>query len=61
MAQKQFISKPLLGENGETYHVCLGSYTIELKHGGYYARISKTPRIDSNAADIPVLIEEGGA
>lgn len=61
LAQKKFISKPLLGENGETYHVCLGSYTIELKHGGYYARISKTPRIDSNAADIPVLIEGGGA
>ncbi len=59
LAQKKFISRPLEGENGETYHVCLGSYTIDGEHGGYYARISQTPRIDSNAADIPVLIERG--
>lgn len=56
LAQKQFISKPLEGENGETYHVCLGSYTVDGEHAGYYARISETLRIDSNAADIPVLI-----
>ncbi len=58
LAQKQFHSKPLVGENGEAYHVCLGSYTVDGKQAGYYARISKTPRIDSNAADIPVLICE---
>ena len=40
--------------------MCLGSYTVDGAHAGYYARISNTPRIDSNAADIPVLIEEGG-
>jgi len=57
LAQKQFISKPLIGENNEQYHVCIGSYTIEGKHAGFYARISKYPRIDSYAADIPVLIE----
>lgn len=57
LAQKRFHSKPLLGENGEQFHVCLGSYSVDGKHGGYYARISDTPRIDSNAADIPVLIE----
>ena len=57
LAQKKFLSKPLLGENGEEFHVCLGSYSINGKHSGYYARISKLPRIDSNAADIPVLIE----
>lgn len=60
LAQKKFNSRPLLGENGESYHICLGSYTVEGAHAGYYARISLTPRIDSNAADIPVLIEEGG-
>ena len=60
LAQKKFHSLPLLGENGEEFHVCLGSYTVEGAHAGYYARISKTARIDSNAADIPVLIEEGG-
>ena len=60
LAQKKFHSLPLLGQNGEEFHVCLGSYTVEGAHAGYYARISTTPRIDSNAADIPVLIEEGG-
>ena len=57
LAQKKFNSKPLISEDGESFHICLGSYTVDGKHSGYYARISKTPRIDSNAADIPVLIE----
>ncbi|MFV0395184.1 MAG: glutathionylspermidine synthase family protein [Coprobacillaceae bacterium] len=58
LAQKKFISKPLLSENGESFHVCLGAYSVEGKAAGYYARMSKTPRIDSNAEDIPVLIEK---
>lgn len=57
LAQKQFHSQPLKSKEKDEYHVCLGSYTVDGKHAGYYARISKTPRIDSNAADIPVLIE----
>lgn len=57
LAQRKFNSKPLISENGESYHVCLGSYSVDGKHAGYYGRISKLPRIDSNAADIPVLIE----
>lgn len=57
IAQKKFESKALISPEGEAFHVCLGSYTVEGKHAGYYARISKTPRIDSFAADIPVLIE----
>lgn len=57
LAQKKFNSRALLTDEGESFHVCLGSYTVDGKHAGYYARISKTPRIDSNAADIPVLIE----
>lgn len=61
LAQKNFHSKPILTENGESFHVCIGSYGVENKHAGYYARISKLPRIDSYAADIPVLIERGGA
>ncbi len=60
LAQKRFNSKPLEGANGEHFHVCLGSYTVNEKHAGYYARISSSPRIDSNAADIPVLIEGNG-
>ena len=59
LAQRKFNSKPLVGNGGEEFHVCLGSYSVDGKHAGYYARISKTPRIDSNAADIPVLIEGG--
>ena len=58
LAQKKFESFPLKGEGGEEYHVCLGSYIIEGEHAGYYARISEYPRIDSYAADIPVLIEK---
>ena len=57
IAQKQFNSKPLVSEDGEKYHVCIGSYSVEGGHAGYYARISQTPRIDSYAADIPVLID----
>lgn len=60
LAQKKFISQPLMGTNGEEYHVCLGSYAVDGKHAGFYARISDTPRIDSNAADIPVLVEGKG-
>lgn len=59
LAQKKFHSKALEGANNEMYHVCLGSYSVNGKHAGYYARISDTPRIDSHAADIPVLIEGG--
>ena len=57
LAQKKFISLPLIGDDGKEYHVCLGSYTINGRHAGFYARINDAPRIDSNAADIPVLIE----
>ncbi|MBP3597731.1 MAG: glutathionylspermidine synthase family protein [Clostridia bacterium] len=57
LAQKKFESMPLKNEKGEEFHVCLGSYSVDGIHSGFYARISKTPRIDSYAADIPVLIE----
>lgn len=57
LAQKKFNSKPLVVEDGKNFHVCLGSYSVDGKHAGYYARISELPRIDSFAADIPVLIE----
>lgn len=57
IAQKKFISKSLNMANNEAFHVCIGSYTVDGKHAGFYARISRTPRIDSSAADIPVLIE----
>ena len=58
LAQKRFQSKPLKSEDGKEYHHCLGSYTIEGEHAGYYARMSLYPRIDSYAEDVPVLIEK---
>ncbi|MCL2820744.1 MAG: glutathionylspermidine synthase family protein [Oscillospiraceae bacterium] len=58
MAQKRFNSRELTDENGSSFHVCLGSYCIDGNAAGYYARISEKPRIDSSAADIPVLIEK---
>jgi len=57
VAQKRFSSKPLISDEGEGFHVCLGAFCVEGEAAGYYARISKTPRIDGSAADIPVLIE----
>ena len=57
LAQKKFISAPLLGADGKEYHDCVGSYSVDGKHAGFYARVSEFPRIDSNAADIAVLIE----
>ena len=58
LIQKKFKSNPLETEDGKKYHVCIGSYTIEGEHAGYYARMSQYPRIDSYAEDIPVLIEK---
>ena len=57
IAQRRFESQPLEGINGEKLHVCIGSYAVEGEHAGFYARVSHLLRIDSNAADIPVLIE----
>lgn len=57
IGQKKFISKPLLDSNNEKHHLSLGVYYVEGKFAGYYGRISKSTRIDSNAQDIPVLIE----
>jgi glutathionylspermidine synthase len=57
LAQKRFNSRPLVSDEGEHFHVCLGSFSVEGQAAGYYARLSRNPRIDSSAADIPVLIE----
>ena len=58
LAQKKFESQLIFDENGEGFHVCLGSYTVDGKQSGFYARVSRNPRIDSSAADIPVIIEK---
>ncbi len=57
LAQRRFESLPLPGGAGGAFHVCLGAYGVQGAFAGYYARVSHTPRIDSHAADIPVLIE----
>ena len=57
IAQEKFISKPLISPEGESFHVCLGSYAVDGKHAGFYTRISTKTRIDSEAQDIPVIIE----
>ena len=58
IAQKRFDSKAIISEDNLKYHLCIGSYCIDGKAAGYYARISEKPRIDSCALDIPVLIEK---
>lgn len=57
IAQKKFESKPLISDD-IPYHVCIGSYYVDGKHAGYYARMNTTPRIDSFAQDIPVIIKK---
>lgn len=59
IAQKQFDSKALISDDKQAFHVALGAYYVEGKAAGYYARLSKTRRVDSHAQDIPVLIEKG--
>lgn len=57
VAQKKFKSKPLLTEDGEAYHLCIGVFTVNGKCAGFYGRISPFPRIDARAKDIPILVE----
>lgn len=56
VAQRLFKSKPLITENNEAYHLCVGVFTISTKSAGFYGRISPYPRIDARAEDIPLLV-----
>ena len=56
IAQRRFKSQPVKTETGESYHLCIGVFTVDGKNAGFYGRISPYPRIDSNAIDIPILI-----
>ena len=60
IAQKRFESKPVLGADGESYHLCVGVFTVDGKAAGFYGRISPYPRIDEKAKDIPLLVEKEG-
>jgi len=60
IAQKMFNSPPITSPEGEKFFVCIGAYSVDNKFAGFYARINTAPRIDSNSADIAVLVEGGG-
>lgn len=59
VAQQKFISKPLVNEQGEQYHLCVGVFTVNGKSAGFYGRISPYARIDDRAKDIPILVKGG--
>lgn len=60
VAQRRFESKPLTDVNGESWHLCIGVFTVNGKSAGFYGRISPYPRIDHRAEDIPLLVSKGG-
>ena len=41
LAQKRFNSKPIISSEGESFHICLGSYSVDVNDACYYARIIK--------------------
>jgi len=60
VAQRKFKSLPLTTDEGESYHLCVGVFTVNGKAAGFYGRLSEYPRIDDRAKDIPILIEKEG-
>ena len=60
IAQRKFRSLPLVTDDGESYHLCIGVFTVNCKAAGFYGRLSQYPRIDDRAKDIPILIEKEG-
>ena len=60
IAQRMFNSAPFLTDDGESYHICVGVFTVDGKPAGFYGRASQYPRIDDRAKDIPILITKGG-
>jgi len=52
VAQKMFTSKPV-----QSMHLCLGTFVIDGKFAGFYGRMSDRPKIDADAADVPVLVK----
>lgn len=60
VAQRKFTSQPLTDVNGESFHLCIGVFTVNGKSAGFYGRISPYPRIDDRAKDISLLVSKGG-
>jgi glutathionylspermidine synthase len=57
IAQRRFQSAPVACGDSESFHLCVGVFTVDGKAAGFYGRISAYPRIDANAKDIPILVE----
>jgi hypothetical protein len=55
VAQRFFKSVPL-NVGSESFHLCIGVFTVDGKFAGFYGRISPYARIDANAKDIPILV-----
>jgi glutathionylspermidine synthase len=60
VAQRKFESMPLTDANGDSWHLCVGVFTVNGKCAGFYGRLSPYPRIDYRAKDIPLLVLKGG-
>lgn len=60
VAQRMFQSLPIITADNESYHLCVGVFTIDGKNAGFYGRINPYPRIDANAKDIPILVSKDG-
>lgn len=58
ITQKRFESRPVSGPDGQSYHLCVGVFTVDGKAAGFYGRISQYPRIDARAKDIPILVKK---
>ena len=56
VAQQMFHSQPVITKDQESFHLCIGVFTVDGKRAGFYGRISPYPRIDANAKDIPILV-----
>ncbi|NLG81536.1 MAG: glutathionylspermidine synthase family protein [Bacilli bacterium] len=59
VAQEMFHSKKVQATDGNSFHLCIGVFTVDGKRAGFYGRISPYPRIDAYAKDIPILIAKG--
>ena len=56
ISQKRFDSLAISTAEGEEFHLCIGVFTVNGKRAGFYGRMSKYPRIDDEAIDIPILV-----
>jgi len=53
VAQRMFESVPIDG-----LHLCLGVFVIDREFGGFFARCGKSPKMDADASEIPILVKD---